>query len=93
MNTNSNSQLNFGSVHSRVEEMRLHLTRRHFLHNAGRIGIGSAALVSLLGREAVSAPGGILTFIVSVTTVLPLPLHVLQALVTIFPLPLHAGHG
>jgi len=41
----------------------------------------------------VSAPGGILTLIVSFTEALPLPLQAVHALDTTFPLPLQVGHG
>ncbi len=34
-----------------------HVTRRHFLNNAGQISLGALAMESFLGRDAVAAPG------------------------------------
>src|SRR3954466_15159367 len=45
---------------SPLDDYRLHLTRRHFFRH-GALGLGSAALASLLPRQSVAAPatGGI----------------------------------
>ena len=41
-----------------INDFRLDVTRRHFLSNTGRVGLGSAALMSLMGHELFSETGG-----------------------------------
>jgi hypothetical protein len=41
-----------------IEQFQLNATRRHFLNHTGRVGLGSAALMSLLGSQAGAAPEG-----------------------------------
>jgi hypothetical protein len=40
-----------------LTEFHLNVTRRHFISNAGRVGLGSAALLSLLSPKLFSASG------------------------------------
>ncbi len=40
-----------------IDEYRLNVTRRHFLSNTGRVGLGSAAMMSLLSPRILSAVG------------------------------------
>ncbi|MCB1098194.1 MAG: DUF1501 domain-containing protein [Verrucomicrobiae bacterium] len=44
-----------------ITEYQLDVTRRHFISNAGRVGLGSVALMSLLKPELLSASGGSLS--------------------------------
>ena len=42
-----------------LTEYRLNITRRHFINNTGRVGLGSAALMSLLSPNAFSSGTGL----------------------------------
>ena len=40
-----------------ITETHMNVTRRHFISNAGRVGLGSAALMSLMNRELLAESG------------------------------------